>query len=148
MPAGNTHNFFVGVAGVGMGIGCVYLEQDITYTLSLVSGSLAGLILTPDLDVDTGCTSMRLVRGGCGRLVSTLWQWYWLPYSKVMPHRGISHTPILGTLTRLVYFIPFLFVFVLWYTHTELWLWVVGLMVSDTIHWGLDKLDSLLWGKL
>ena len=31
-------------------------------------------------------------------------RWLWRPYAKIFKHRGISHFPVLGTLSRLAYF--------------------------------------------
>ena len=33
-----------------------------------------------------------------------LWSWFWLPYSKIVPHRSlISHFPVIGTMIRVGY---------------------------------------------
>lgn len=131
-----------------MGIGCIYFEQDVTYTLALVGGITLGLVFTPDLDVDNGCISIHVVRKHFGKIPSTLWQYYWLPYARVMSHRGLSHTPLLGTLTRLVYFFPFWLLFIFCYTYVQFWLVLAGLALADIVHWGLDTLDSFVGGKL
>jgi uncharacterized metal-binding protein len=66
-------------------------------------------------------------------------------YARMIPHRGISHTPVVGTLTRLIYLgVVGLLVWVVvgrpalpavsWR-----FLWVVaGLVISDAIHWVMD----------
>lgn len=38
--------------------------------------------------------------------ISTLWFYFWAPYATLLTHRGLSHWPIIGVLTR-VYYIHF-----------------------------------------
>lgn len=35
--------------------------------------------------------------------VATIWFYFWAPYATLLTHRGMSHWPILGTLTRIWY---------------------------------------------
>ena len=35
--------------------------------------------------------------------LSTIWFYFWAPYAALLTHRGMSHWPILGTLTRIWY---------------------------------------------
>ncbi len=53
----------------------------------------SSLLLSPDLDLRHNRSRRRW--GPLGFI--------WIPYTKVFAHRGISHSLLLGTLTRLVY---------------------------------------------
>ena len=64
------------------------------YTFLFCLGILTGTyLLSPDLDL-------------AGSDPAKSWgivQAIWLPYAKLFRHRGISHVPVLGTLSRLIY---------------------------------------------
>ena len=72
----------------------------------------------------------------------TVLMFYFLFYARLAHHRGISHTPIVGTLTRVIYLGPILII--LWWFGFpfQLWmLWVVlGLVLSDAVHFVHDAL--------
>lgn len=73
----------------GLGAIARFLE----YGAISYSGFLfGGLFLSPDLDTN----SLPLKRWGWLKYI-------WYPYRDAVPHRGISHTPIVGTSTRLLY---------------------------------------------
>ena len=66
-----------------------------------VLGLVAGHLVTPDLDVDAIThEERRALRAGC---FGWAWVAWWWPYARLMAHRGLSHAPLLGTLTRAVY---------------------------------------------
>ncbi|MEO1399640.1 MAG: DUF2227 family putative metal-binding protein [Cyanobacteria bacterium J06635_1] len=104
------------------------------YALAAAGGALAGLWLSPDLDLPK-CRARRRWRNiGLG--------WLWWPYDKLLPHRSPwSHWPIVGTAGRLLYLgWPLLGwgdpVWLIW------WPWfaaaAVGLAVADVGHWVAD----------
>lgn len=64
-------------------------------TLLWFAGAYVGasLFLSPDLDLATSRAAQRW------RGARALWR----PYAALFRHRGISHSPLLGPLTRLVY---------------------------------------------
>jgi len=67
-------------------------------------GGLAGLVITPDLDVDGYRRPDGIMRSAYGGTAMRIWRAFWWPYSKAMPHRALrSHFPILGTATRAGY---------------------------------------------
>lgn len=124
-------------------------------------GGLSGLILTPDLDVNQtyttnkwgklikvgGCISFSRVKKWAGPIIGAVWENYWLPYGKWFGHRGISHTPLLGTLTRVAYGCVWLLpLLAMPYAFSLAWL--AGLAWSDFWHFILDELDKLLGGAL
>lgn len=117
-------------------------------------GCFLGVILTPDLDVESPVHSHYTV-GKIGKyagdifgfILKWIWRVFWYPYSIFIPkHRHwISHAPILGTFSRLIYiavfFVPLvilapeiLHIFYNWYF---IYL-VFGLIISDVAHWIMD----------
>lgn len=109
-------------------------------------GCLAGVLISPDLDQDGATISERLLMRGGFWLIGAPWFLYWLPYAKLFPHRHwLTHFPVVGTLGRLLYLSPawILMLVLLGLPGRHVW-WligwlVVGLMVSDFLHWLLDR---------
>lgn len=69
-------------------------------------GLINGLLVTPDIDMDQGITheEARWRRIPIiGFLAFMIFATFWYPYSLAVPHRGISHVLIIGTLTRFFY---------------------------------------------
>lgn len=69
--------------------------QPTTTELVVFAGSylFSSLLLSPDLDLHKNAARRRW--GPLGFL--------WAPYSKMFKHRGLSHSLVLGPLTRLLY---------------------------------------------
>ena len=120
------------------------------------SGAMIGIILSPDLDCNSGHIGNFYLRKYAGVIVEKVWDVVWYPYRLACPHRGfISHAPGLSTLIRLAYLAlwiaPFWWLAGIKMPHWEAWHgWLVlGLILSDTIHWFLDVLDDKVFrGKL
>lgn len=94
-------------------------------------GMLLGVFVNPDLDI------AEKLRGW--------WGFIWKIYGKLFRHRGISHFPVFGTLTRVIYImVPSIVVFYFlgidfWdLPHKFLLFMLAGLCVSDIIHLCLD----------
>jgi uncharacterized metal-binding protein len=137
----------------GLGFGSYQLGiLDQPHAMALAGGCLAGLLLTPDLDVDTGSNSDDWARS-FGRLPGLLWFLVWRPYAALVPHRSpLSHFPILGTVLRLGY-LSAVIVLLSWCLHFVIpmripailsmpwWfpLYFVGLALADLGHWVLDN---------
>ena len=113
----------------------------IAATTGVFVGGMAGLILSPDLDLvnknNGGCMALNFWRAiGLAR--------YWRLYGTLPHHSPISHWPLLGTLSRLFYTLPQwgLPVWALMpFTETQLVFIgaaIVNLAVADTVHWILD----------
>lgn len=66
------------------------LERCAAFTVSYLFGTF---LLSPDLDLKENASSRNW---GLLRL-------FWRPYSALFKHRGLSHTPVVGTLTRILY---------------------------------------------
>lgn len=116
----------------------VEVAQAVAIVSGFIVGGLTGLVMSPDLDQAEGWGSKQLYRGG--RLFGRWWVWYWWPYGKMSKHRGLSHAPIIGTLTRVAYglpwFLPLLVATFFYWPLTVAWL--LGLMWSDLWHTIMD----------
>ncbi|MGQ9463979.1 MAG: DUF2227 family putative metal-binding protein [Candidatus Fervidibacter sp.] len=90
LPSGRVHETVNLIALPPM----LYFLPESLPKLPFAAGYLVGTFwLTPDLDLTT---SRPLRRWGVLRL-------FWLPYAWLFPHRGLSHRPFLGALTRVLY---------------------------------------------
>lgn len=75
-------------------------HQDLAAGVAL--GGFTGWLLTPDIDVNgTTYEEYRLYK--LFWPLGFVWQNFWSPYGLIFAHRGWSHTPFIGTFTRLVY---------------------------------------------
>lgn len=155
MASGRTHTL-VTIAAAGLaGMLALPLALQEAQVLAVVPGCLAGMFLSPDLDISRNISGWNVRRfgGAAGELLGFLWRCYWWPYAAAIPHRHwISHTPVLSTLIRLLYlFAPLLAMLYLLGLLEPLLLWALdyptllvsalfGLSLSDTLHWLLDLL--------
>ena len=122
-------------------------------------GALVGILINCDADVDGGSIADFYIRVYTGKAVEMMWDRLWTPYRKVCRHRGfLSHAPIISTVLRIAYLSVFYFLVatpIKWLAsvvHIDwptFWWWAfVGLVLADSAHWGLDKLDEMLGGRL
>ena len=150
MPSGITHARSSLALAVGGGLLAFYqFDQSLLHSAALAGGSLLGILITPDLDVNEGCISREVVRRLAGPVLSAVWFAFWRPYSLVMPHRSpLSHFPVLGTAVRLLY-LSILPALVFWFSgggvgalrFPEWGWWVVGgLALSDLLHFLMDQI--------
>jgi uncharacterized metal-binding protein len=134
--------------------GRAHALASITLALSIMAvapvaalGCACGVLLSPDLDQEgISHAEWRLVKWTFG--LGFLWLLLWWPYAALMPHRGLSHVPIIGTATRLAYLGAIVgaalyalgpawwpwFDWLRWYAPT----WAAGLALSDVAHWVMD----------
>lgn len=70
---------------------------------SFIFGMACGIYITPDLDVNSGNYSYYKIRNKYGHLAEWLWTIYWRKYAQRHAHRGVSHKPLIGTATRMMY---------------------------------------------
>jgi uncharacterized metal-binding protein len=156
MPSGTTHaRATVALAAVA-GYMAYSLGHPTPEVLALSGGALAGVVLTPDLDVDVGCISNRIIRRSGGKVPGKLWALYWRPYGKLMPHRSnLSHLPVVSTAIRLLY-LALLPALLYWLATAAgfaagqaitapvlpAWGWWAfgGLVLADTLHYLMDHL--------
>lgn len=101
MPGGKTHLL------INLGL-FPWIFQQAYSNLSLPQAILFGagylfaaLFMTPDLDdaLSLPATNFEHI----GHIPGVLWEAYWEEYAVLMPHRGFSHLPVLGTLGRWLY---------------------------------------------
>ena len=135
MPSGKTHT--MATATIVLAEIIVSKWFPVPETLFVVAGSLSTLIMNPDLDLN--------YRIQWHKLHKALWQLFWYPYSRLFAHRGLSHFPVIGTLTRVVYIgiIPYL---VMRTPHIprELYFIIGGMCISDVLHWAMDKTSTAI----
>jgi uncharacterized metal-binding protein len=132
-------------------------------SVAYATGSLIGVICTPDVDVDNGFITDKYIRNKLGWFAEKMWDATWAFYRRSVKHGSeLSHGPIIGTIGRIVY-LYFLFIVVphfiyyfmfhpqwdLWYVLDwyankieENWQIVLGLMSADGIHWFLDLVTT------
>lgn len=115
------------------------------------AGCFSGIVISPDLDLAGRTISERLMIRWMG-LLGQVWIMLWLPYACFSKHRGVSHVPFVGTLSRVLYLAVFymgLHIFLQHYFMMDLLAWpqvhwqqilifAIGLAISDIGHWVLD----------
>lgn len=63
------------------------------------------------------------------------------PYSWLFRHRGISHMPVIGTLTRVLWIAGLCYLFSIpFFTTPLIWFMIGGLAISDLFHILLDQI--------
>lgn len=143
MPDGKTHASATVLVAMAAPIAAYnYASVPMDHAIALAAGALAGLLLTPDLDVDGSTASHQTVRRAGGCLLAVAWRLYWLPYCKIIPHRSpLSHLPVLSTALRILYLCWPLLLWNHWQlavTHQMIYAFY-GLCLADGMHWLLDN---------
>ena len=152
MSSGKVHAAITITTALGLGLAREWItHQPRPETLAICAGCLAGVLLTPDLDVEEP-THAHTVAGRFGWGPALLWRLLWLPYGTILRHRSFwSHAPFVGTAMRVLYlfclawllaaiwgygwvFIQFIY-YVPWWWNGALG----GLIQSDLMHWGADN---------
>lgn len=64
--------------------------------------------------------------------INRFWFYFWMPYGILLTHRGISHLPIIGVLTR-IYYLKILFFFVSFSSIVEL-----NSFLNNFFFWNLE----------
>lgn len=107
------------------------IPEVLAFALAFTYGTL---FLHPDLDLVHKIKLFSL------RGILTL---PFRPYSLIFKHRGISHIPIIGTLTRVLWLLGLFWVFALpvW-TSPFFWFALSGLAMADLCHIFLDFLST------
>ena len=102
VPSGRVHNLINIAVYTGLAAGALYLTQQKGVVITPAQGlyfslgyGVGTLLLSPDLDLAEGNVDSKRRWGLLGFL--------WVPYGVLFSHRGLSHTWILGPLTRLLY---------------------------------------------
>lgn len=141
MASGEQHDscsrFIAVVGAVGAGIA----TESLTAGSGALVGGLAGLILSPDLDLVNrkggGCVALGFWRSvGLNR--------YWQIYGLLPHHSMWSHWPLLGTVLRLIYSAPLISPILIglapFHENQQLFFIaaVLNLAIADIGHWILD----------
>lgn len=96
MPSGRTHDLITILFAPFVAAAAYYFTRDWTITVIATAATMfGGLMFGPDLDIQ----SRQYARWGPLRFL-------WWPYKILLPHRSrLSHSILLGTLIRVVYFL-------------------------------------------
>lgn len=102
VPSGRVHNL-INLASLAVLGGAAWFARqaglisfDAAQALVFTGGYAAGTFwLSPDLDLAEGHVNSKRAWGVLGAL--------WVPYGMLFSHRGLSHSWIVGPLTRLAY---------------------------------------------
>lgn len=148
MPSGRVHTVSTVALSLASGVTAFAYGYGEIQAVALAGGALAGVLLSPDLDVNGGSISMHHARH-LGWGFGLLWAVIWTPYGYAIPHRSpLSHMPIIGTILRLGY-LALIGWGLLYVTHLlgrftlpsvpAWWPWAfAGLALSDFLHFLLD----------
>ena len=154
MPSGKVHSIAcLAVAGVSAPA-TFFLGGSIEQVIAVGGGALCGIIISCDLDVDSGHIGDSIIRKYFGLIVEKIIDVMLYPYRKIFKHRGFwSHFPVISTLIRLLYLSIWIGPIIYWlgWWEWKSWMawWVGGLMLSDAVHGALDWADEFLFkGKL
>ncbi len=157
MASGAQHIRSTLIISLPMGLSA-YAISDLHGGIACLAGVLAGVILSPDLDIKTRTSSEYLVYRYMGKYLGLIWFMLWYPYSWFIPHRHpLSHWPIFGTLGRLLYLsvgASLVWAGMTWvgtgnlpavtllpdglFTYTTLW-GIIGLVSADILHFVMDN---------
>ncbi|WKN33231.1 DUF2227 family putative metal-binding protein [Porifericola rhodea] len=155
MASGKEHTLGTILLTPLTGLFAWHLSQgDQAITILASTGCLSGIFISPDLDMQTRTVSeTTLVRWSW--TIGYIWIFLWYPYALFFKHRGISHCPLVGTCTRLLYMVGYAFLLqeILRHTmdiegHLMYWLknhaitlsiFSAGLAISDIGHWFMDN---------
>lgn len=159
MPSGKIHSITNIVVALSGSATMLLLERGTEGIVGVATGAMIGCLISPDADVDSGAIADYYIRVYTGKIVETVWTMLWLLYRKVFKHRSfLSHFPLISTVIRILYLSVFYFLIsapLKWLSSLVqvdwppfLWWCFVGLVLADTTHWGLDKLDEAFGGRL
>lgn len=102
VPSGRVHTLINLATFAVLGAGAVSAQRAglLSFTpmqaATFATGFFVGtLLLSPDLDLAEGRVNSKRAWGPLGFL--------WVPYGRLFSHRGLSHSWLVGPLTRLVY---------------------------------------------
>lgn len=157
MPNGRCHSAAtITTTSVFLNLFCTGVVVKVTPTLLQISewnewalwaalGAFTGLVVEPDLDQDYQAAPLGTMRETGGDGLAKLWQLYWTPYARLVPHRSLlSHGPVIGTLGRMFYLLPVYSIPLLLWTYffgfptAQLFAYFVGLAWVDALHYIMD----------
>lgn len=96
MPSGRIHtSASILAAGIGVALINGLTKTPTGLAIGYLTGCLAGLVITPDLDMINQTVAHRNIRHFF-RSIAALWRLIWLPYAILIPHRSVFITFPLG----------------------------------------------------
>ena len=160
MSSGRTHVKASLFLAAGFGVGMIVSPNP--ELIKCIAGSLVGILLTPDLDVDKTYIGNKIIKEKIGYIPERMWNGFWWGYKKSFKHGQFgSHFPIFSTFVRLSYvffwlvFVPHFLIYfsanpnwnltkvLLWYAKILFdFYFFCGLSGSDLVHYVLDKLTK------
>lgn len=160
MSSGFVHSKASLMLAAGFSVGALVSQDPKILVCTL--GALTGIMLSPDLDVDNGNISEKIIKQKVGWFGARLWKWFWSGYSGSFKHGQFgSHFPVFSTAIRLAYIyfwvllpfysINYFFLGNYFNTSGDLDWWartifnpffLYGLCSADTIHFFLDILTT------
>lgn len=153
MPNGRCHSAatiattsaFLSYFAAGVVVRGATISSNNEWAIWAAVGAFAGLVVEPDLDQDAQAAPLSTMRETGGDFLARVWQLYWTPYAKAIPHRSwLSHGPIVGTLGRAVYLAPLYSLPLYGWTHfygfplAHLCAVLAGLCWVDVLHYIMD----------
>ena len=159
MPSGKVHSITNVVVALSSSATMFLLQRGNEATLGVATGAMVGIMVGCDNDVDSGNIADYIIKRYTGNIVETVWVMLWTVYRKAFKHRSfLSHFPLVSTIIRIAYLAAFYFLIATPLKYLSsfvqvdwayfLWWAFVGLVLADTSHWGLDKLDEMMGGRL
>lgn len=162
MSSGKAHAMATKLLAIPAGAAAVLVVPgDVLAVASLGAlGCLTGLVIDPDLDVD-GITRSEWQLLKRFWILGMVWVVLWWPYARLIPHRSpLSHFPVMGTAGRLLYLVGMAALICSvarwplgWVhqipdvaAHPLFWAWLLGLMISDTGHYVMDRISTRIKG--
>ena len=130
MSSTETHDTFaIAVSFVSTPVLVHYFDYDIPSAVMLSLGILTQLVMSADLDVNRS----KIAKRWKFKPLILWWKWYGLLFK----HRGISHTPLIGTITRLLWIFPI--PLAMYHVSSDLTIfYLLGVAIGDLLHWFLD----------
>lgn len=153
MPNGRCHSAatvattsaFLSYFMAGVQITSSYVAEWNEWAFWSACGAFAGLVVEPDLDQDYQAAPLGTMRQTGGDVLARVWQLYWTPYARLIPHRSIwSHAPVVGTLGRVFYLVPLYSIPLMVWSHffgfpaPQIFAFFVGLAWTDALHFVMD----------
>lgn len=107
MASGNEHDRMILASAPALVVALATVSRPDLIPWVMGGYFFGGYLLSPDLDVNGANNCLKRWQiAGLG--------WYWWPYRVLFKHRGISHWPVAGSLTRVAWLvIPPLYIRVL-----------------------------------
>ena len=121
------------------------LKPNESSLLYAAMGSALTLLVNPDADMEIVTGNERAFMRRVP-LIGRVWLWLWYPYARMFRHRGVSHWPVVGTLTRAAY-LGVLLTVGLMAMGIQVYIddvvgvggyVVIGMTASDVVHWLMD----------